>query len=80
MSRYNGEVAAQLTEEIKVVEDALKDIADEEPLYASVPEDYKKAKREKKKKNKSKSKNKQEPRSRFREGSRGTFDPPFQKL
>ena len=51
LSKYNGEtVTAKSTEEeIKVVDDAFKDITDTEPLYASIPESHKKAKKEKKK-------------------------------
>ena len=51
LSKYNGEtVTAKSTEEeIKVVDDAFKDITDKEPLYASIPEGHKKAKKEKRK-------------------------------
>ena len=61
MARYNSKsVATKSTEEeIKAVDDAFKDITDKEPLYASVPESHKKAKKEKKHKEKRRSK--QEP-------------------
>ena len=51
LSRYNSEtvVAKSTEEEIKVVDDAFKDITDKEPLYASVPESHKKSKKEKRK-------------------------------
>lgn len=63
LSRYNSEtaVAKSTEEEIKVVDDAFKEITDKEPLYATVPESHKKTKKEKKKKNKEKRKSKQEP-------------------
>ena len=61
LSRYHSESAAAKSteEEIKVVDDAFKDITDKEPLYSSIPESHKKTKREKKKQ-KDKGKSKQE--------------------
>ena len=61
LSKYNDEMAEvkSTEEEIKVVDDAFKDITDKEPLYATVPESHKKAKKEKKK-SKEKKKGKQE--------------------
>ena len=61
LARYNSESAAvkSTEEEIQAVDDAFKDITDKEPLYASVPESHKKAKKERKKqKEKKKSKQK----------------------
>lgn len=62
LARYNDEIveAKSTEEEIKVVDDAFKDITDKEPLYATIPESHKKLKKEKKK-SKEKRKSKQEP-------------------
>ena len=61
LSRYHSESAAAKSteEEMKIVDDAFKDITDKEPLYSSIPESHKKVKREKKK-HKDKGKSKQE--------------------
>lgn len=63
LSKYNSETveAKSTEEEIKVVDDAFKDITDKEPLYASIPESHKKAKKEKSlKKSKDKKNDKKE--------------------
>ena len=62
LSKYDSEtVTAKSTEEeIKVVDDAFKDITDKEPLYASIPESHKKAKKEKSLKSKDKKNDKKE--------------------
>lgn len=64
LSRYNSETDTEKStteEEIKAVEDAFKDITDDnEPLYATVPETHKKIKREKKKNKNKRQKSKQD--------------------
>ena len=57
LARYDSETAVaksteeeiQVVDEIQAVDDAFKEITDKEPLYASIPESHKKAKKEKKK-------------------------------